>query len=378
MNKENLEIYVHIPFCIRKCGYCDFLSYSSGEASQKEYVKALMEEIDGVEGVEDYQVVSVFFGGGTPSILEAEDLTSILYKIKSKISFTSDAEISLEANPGTVTAKKLELYRKAGFNRISFGCQSMDNKELVQLGRIHTVEEFLEGYHQARKSGFSNINVDLMSGLPGQNYEDWERNLRMTAELRPEHISAYSLILEEGTPFYQKQDLLDFPDEETERLMYEKTHEVLEEYGYEQYEISNYAKKGYECRHNIGYWKRVPYLGLGLGSASLMEECRYSNTTDWKNYLEHSKNPRTIRKDVQELTVEDAIEEFMILGLRMCRGVSEEDFRQRFKREVSEVYGGVIDKYSKLGFMQKKEGNISFTRAGISVSNTILTEFLRD
>lgn len=337
-----------------------------------------MKEIDGVEGLEDYQVVSIFFGGGTPTILNAKDLASILDKIRSKVSIAYDAEISLEANPGTVTAEKLECYRKAGFNRISFGCQSMADKELIQLGRIHTVEEFLEGYQQARNAGFSNINVDLMSGLPGQSYEDWERNLRMTAELKPEHISAYSLILEEGTPFYQKRDLLELPDEETERLMYERTHEVLEEYGFEQYEISNYAKEGYECNHNIGYWKRVPYLGLGLGAASLMEECRFSNTTDWKEYLAHSQNPGIIRKDMQELTMEDAMEEFMILGLRMCQGVSEDDFKERFGRGISEIYGGVIDKYSGMGFMQKKEGKISFTRAGISVSNTILTDFLRD
>lgn len=377
MKKQNLEIYVHIPFCIKKCGYCDFLSYSSGEYSRIEYVDALLRELDGVEGLNDYQVVSVFFGGGTPSVLDAEELVKILERIRNKAGFSADAEISLEANPGTVNADKLELYRKAGFNRISFGCQSMDDDELKQLGRIHTVGEFLDGYYQARKAGFSNINVDLMSGLPGQSYGDWERNLRMAAELEPEHISAYSLILEEGTPFYHNRNQLNLPDEDSERLMYERTHEVLGEYGYEQYEISNYAKKGYQCRHNIGYWRRVPYLGLGLGAASLMNETRFSNTVDWKEYLENSGSPHIIRKDVQKLTPEDAMEEYMILGLRMCEGVSADEFERTFGRRLSEIYGDVIEKYTRLDLLQKRGNNLSFTRRGISVSNTILADFLR-
>lgn len=376
--KQKLELYVHIPFCVRKCEYCDFLSFSSEEALRKDYTDALCREIRAVDGLDGYQVSSVFFGGGTPSLMPPEEIMRIMDEIKNRISFSEDAETSLEANPGTVTAETLAGYRKAGFNRISFGCQSMSDAELKRLGRIHTVEEFRTGYRQAREAGFLNINVDLMSALPGQTYVDWERNLRMTAELEPEHISAYSLILEEGTPFYEKQDILELPDEDTERIMYENTHEILKEYGYEQYEISNYAKKGYECRHNIGYWERIPYLGLGLGAASLMEERRFSNTVDLKEYLQNSQKPRIIRKNMQKLSAEDVMEEFMILGLRMCRGVSEEDFQKNFGKEMADVYGKVIEKYIKMEFLQKKDRYVSLTRKGISVSNVIMADFLRE
>lgn len=376
--KRKLEIYVHIPFCVRKCEYCDFLSFSSEEARRRDYADALCREIGAVDGLDGYQVSSIFFGGGTPSLMSPEEIMRILDEIRNRISFSDDAEISLEANPGTVTEETLGGYRKAGFNRISFGCQSMSDTELKRLGRIHTVEEFRTGYRQAREVGFLNINVDLMSALPGQTYVDWERNLRMTAELAPEHISAYSLILEEGTPFYEKQDILELPDEDTERIMYENTHDILKEYGYEQYEISNYAKKGYACRHNIGYWKRIPYLGLGLGAASLMKEQRFSNTVDLREYLQNSHQPRIIRKNLQKLTEEDAMEEFMILGLRMCRGISEVDFQRNFGKEMTDVYGKVIEKYMQMGFLQKKDRYVSLTRKGISVSNIIMADFLRE
>lgn len=376
--KQKLELYVHIPFCVRKCEYCDFLSFSSKAATRKDYADALCGEIRAVDGLDGYQVSSVFFGGGTPSLMPPEEIRRIMDEIKSRISFSEDAEISLEANPGTVTEDTLKEYRKAGFNRISFGCQSMSDAELKRLGRIHTVEEFRTGYRQAREAGFLNINVDLMSALPGQTYVDWERNLRMTAELEPEHISAYSLILEEGTPFYEEQDILELPDEDTERIMYENTHDILKEYGYEQYEISNYAKKGYACRHNIGYWERISYLGLGLGAASLMEEQRFSNTVDLKEYLQYSQKPRIIRKNLQKLSAEDAMEEFMILGLRMCRGVSEEDFQRNFGKEMTDIYGQVIEKYMKMGFLQKKDRYVALTRKGISVSNVIMADFLRE
>lgn len=370
-----LEIYVHIPFCIRKCAYCDFLSGPADEKTKKSYAEAVRKEIAAVENSGE-QVVSVFFGGGTPSALPAEELTRILNQIKSRFTLCENAEISLEANPGTVTEEKLLLYRKAGFNRISFGCQSMNDIELRHLGRIHTAEEFLESYRLARKAGFSNINVDLMSGLPGQSFVDWEDNLKRVAELGPEHISAYSLILEEGTPFFENMDTLDLPDEETERLMYEKTHEILKAYAYDQYEISNYAKKGYACRHNVGYWKRAPYLGIGLGAASLVDECRYSNTSDMEQYLKNSGTPSLIHREIQKLSLQEQMEEFMILGLRMCEGISEHIFYDSFGKKVEEVYGDVIEKYCSMGLLKREDGFIACTRRGISVSNTIFADFL--
>ena len=242
----------------------------------------------------------------------------------------SDAEITMEANPGTVDLDKLKQYCGAGINRISFGCQSADNQELKLLGRIHTWEAFLESYQLARGAGIENINVDLMSGLPGQTVSSWEETLKKVIALKPEHISAYSLILEEGTPFYEMQDKLNLPDEDAERLMYERTAQILMEHGYEQYEISNYAKHGKACIHNIGYWTGVEYLGFGLGAASLLEHTRFSNTDDMEEYLASSDKPKCIRKEVQPLSVQEEMAEFMILGLRMNQGVSEQEFMERY------------------------------------------------
>ena len=233
---------MHIPFCIRKCAYCDFVSGPGTKAMQKEYEEALLAEIDAAEETAESEVISAFFGGGTPSAVDAGMLARVMEKLRSKYIFSEDAEITLEANPGTLDAEKLKCYRKSGFNRISIGCQSVHDEELRRLGRIHTFAEFQESFALARDAGFTNINVDLMSGLPGQSEKKWEESLRTIAELSPEHISAYSLIVEPGTPFAEQE--LELPDEETEREMYARTAEILAEYGFLQYEISNYAKKG--------------------------------------------------------------------------------------------------------------------------------------
>ncbi|MDD3279619.1 MAG: radical SAM family heme chaperone HemW [Lachnospiraceae bacterium] len=380
---KEFEIYVHIPFCQQKCGYCDFLSFAGREEMQEQYVRALKAEIEAVapeRGISysDHTsvVTSVFFGGGTPSVIKAEYLVQILETLREKFLFAPDAEISLEANPGTVDMEKLSLYRKAGFNRLSFGCQSTFDEQLKQLGRIHTYKQFLKEYKAARRVGFTNINVDLMSGLPGQTTEEWITSLKRIADLGAEHISAYSLILEEGTPFFERQDSLKLPGEEEERQMYESTCEVLNTYGYEQYEISNYAKPGCRCRHNVGYWVRENYLGLGLGAASLMEERRFSNTADMKKYLECSSRPDQIRENLQILTTADCREEYMILGLRMRKGISEDEFYRTFGQTLDEVYGSVLEKYVKLEMLVRKDGRLFLSRRGISVSNVILADFL--
>ena len=251
--KKELELYIHIPFCVRKCAYCDFLSGPADYEAQKSYKEALIREIENVESFADSEVSSIFIGGGTPSVFSEQWMAEVLEKVYTHFNVRQDAEISIEANPGTVDLGKLAVYRRAGINRISFGCQSGDNRELKLLGRIHTWEEFLESFSMAREAGFSNINVDLMSGLPGQSLASWEDSLYKTAQLKPEHISAYSLIIEEGTPFASQK--LELPDEEEERNMYERTREILENWGYHQYEISNYARPGRECRHNLGYWR---------------------------------------------------------------------------------------------------------------------------
>ena len=373
--KNGLELYLHIPFCIKKCDYCDFLSGPSTRAGQEAYIYALLREMETVsKNLKKRPVDTVFIGGGTPSVPECDVMEKLLQGLRDYIMFSADAEVTIEANPGTLTPEKLSIYRKYGINRISIGLQSPNNKELAMLGRIHNYAQFLESFQMAREAGFSNINVDLMFAIPGQCYEDWIENLRMVAALGPEHISAYSLIIEEGTPFSRKK--LDLPDEDTEYRMYEDVAAVLKEYGYHQYEISNYAKAGRECRHNEGYWQRKDYLGLGLGAASLLGMERFSNTADMQEYLKNSSAPEKIRKNRELLTREDEMAEFMFLGLRMTQGVSKKEFQEYFGTAIENIYGEVLKKYKKQGLLLEESGRIFLSREGIHVSNAVMAEFL--
>ena len=374
--KENspMEIYIHIPFCIRKCDYCDFLSGPSGPEEQADYVQALLREIQAVEEGEGRSVSSIFIGGGTPSVLDERLLGDILREIRNRFKMEEDAEITIEVNPGTANIGKLQAYREMGINRLSIGLQSPEDRELKILGRIHNYGQFLETYQEARTVGFDNINIDLMSAIPDQTYEGWVKNLRTVAELEPEHISAYSLIVEEGTPFAARK--LNLPDEDTEYNMYEATAQILKEYGFEQYEISNYARKGRECRHNVGYWTRQDYLGFGLGASSLYGKERFANTADLKKYLENSKNPEKIREKEPSLTREDEMAEFMFLGLRMTKGISKADFQRCFGCTIESVYGEVLEKYESMELLVEKDGRIFLSREGIHVSNSIMAEFL--
>ena len=374
--KENspMEIYIHIPFCIRKCDYCDFLSGPSGPEEQADYVQALLREIQAVEEGEGRSVSSIFIGGGTPSVLDERLLGDILREIRNRFKMEEDAEITIEVNPGTANIGKLQAYREMGINRLSIGLQSPEDRELKILGRIHNYGQFLETYQEARIVGFDNINIDLMSAIPDQTYEGWVKNLRTVAELEPEHISAYSLIVEEGTPFAARK--LNLPDEDTEYNMYEATAQILKEYGFEQYEISNYARKGRKCRHNVGYWTRQDYLGFGLGSSSLYGKERFANTADMKKYLENSKNPEKIREKEPSLTREDEMAEFMFLGLRMTKGISKADFQRCFGCTIESVYGEVLEKYESMELLLEKDGRIFLSREGIHVSNSIMAEFL--
>lgn len=368
-----MELYVHIPFCVKKCDYCDFLSGPAGEEEQRAYIQALLAET-GAMAVPERPVASVFVGGGTPSLVDVSLMGAVFEKIKKSFTLAPDAEITLEANPGTLCQEKLRAYRSFGVNRLSLGLQSPREEELKSLGRIHTYAQFLENFFLAREAGFSNINVDLMSAIPGQTYEGWTGGLRTVAELGPEHISAYSLIVEEGTPFAQR--VLELPDEDTEYRMYEDTAAVLAEYGYEQYEISNYAKKGRACVHNTGYWKRVEYLGLGLGAASLWNGRRFSNTRDMGEYLRDSGVPEKIHREKIRLSREESMAEFMFLGLRMTEGVGKKDFQMQFGCDIEEIYGNTIEKYRKLGMLEELEDRIFLTRPGIHVSNIVMADFL--
>lgn len=380
---KELELYLHIPFCVKKCNYCDFLSALAGEETRAAYVDALLEEIRGFDEPEDYEVVTVFFGGGTPSILPGQAIFRIMEALREKFSFRKEAEITLEANPGTVDKEKLSFYKKAGINRLSFGLQSADAEELKKLGRIHTWEKFLESFQLAREAGFSNINVDLMSALPGQTKESWEKTLRQVLALQPEHISAYSLIIEEGTPFYQlyekdveRRDAGEepelIPSEEEERAMYEATGRILKEQGYLHYEISNYAKPGCECRHNLGYWQRRDYLGFGLGASTLLNPVRYKNTEDLEAYLGGDFS----KKEFFVLTKDNQIEETMFLGLRVLEGVSKEHFREQFSCELRVVYRKELEKLEKEGLLEEEGDFVRLTSRGIDLSNPVLAEFL--
>ena len=383
MNKKRkpLELYVHIPFCIRKCACCDFVSGPGTKAMQKEYEEALLAEIDAAEETAESEVISAFFGGGTPSAVDAGMLARVMEKLRSKYIFSEDAEITLEANPGTLDAEKLKCYRKSGFNRISIGCQSVHDEELKRLGRIHTFAEFQESFALARDAGFANINVDLMSGLPEQSEEKWEESLRTIAELSPEHISAYSLIVEPGTPFAEQK--LDLPDEDTEREMYARTAEILAEYGFFQYEISNYASPGYACRHNIGYWTGVEYLGLGLGASSLVGGKRFQVTADLNRYLVFTKEELAAGaqyEEIHELSRQERMEEFMFLGLRLTGGVRTAEFERRFGVAMEAVYGEVIERLLKEGLLEaavQTDSHIRLTEYGLDVSTYALAEFLQ-
>lgn len=383
--RTQLELYFHIPFCVKKCAYCDFLSAQADEETKKAYMKRLMEDMEQFPDKDKYFVTSVFIGGGTPTVVEADEIKKLLELAKCSFSFAQDAEITIEANPGTIKADSLRLYREAGINRISFGLQSVHDGELEKLGRIHSYEAFLESFQMAREAGFTNINVDLMFGLPGQSPESWRQTLHEVAGLGVEHISAYSLIIEEGTPFfsaYQKDlerrergelpKLL--PSEEAEARMYSDGVRILKDYGYEQYEISNFAKEGFSCRHNEGYWTGADYAGFGLGAASYINKARYTRTTNRTAYL----NGDFSELERQTLSLEEQMEEFMILGLRRTKGISKTDFKERFNRELPDAYRKVIDKYKKNGLLEEDGESIFFTKKGVRVSNLVLSEFLNE
>ncbi len=382
---KKLAIYIHIPFCVRKCLYCDFLSAPASDETREQYVQALCREIrEERKSYVNYKIETIFLGGGTPSLLSGEQLDRILGTVFDAYQVADDCEISMEVNPGTVTKEKLKAYKRAGVNRLSIGMQSAVEEELQSLGRIHSSEDAFDTYELAIKTGFNNINIDLMSAIPGQTKESWKESLKRILDLEPApaHVSAYSLIIEEGTPFFEKTPTL--PDEDTEREMYKITNDILSEAGYLRYEISNYAKPGFACRHNCTYWERGSYAGFGIGAASLVEQVRFSNTRNLKDYLgKYLKNATVaIKENRQELSVEEQMEEFMFLGLRMMRGVSAGKFSDLFGRTIDQVYPGIVEKYCRQGLLQKipeqgsGEVRIALTERGIDVSNVIMADFL--
>lgn len=397
--KKEIGLYIHIPFCVRKCLYCDFLSDTADDKVKKDYVNALIEEISQWKEIikEKYKVKTIFIGGGTPTCLSPD----LLMHIGDALSGMTDyvAEYTIESNPGTITKKHIDAFKQMGINRVSIGLQSANDDELRRLGRIHTYNEFLECFELLRSEGFNNINIDIMSDIPGQTIESYENTLKKVIGLRPEHISAYSLIVEPGTPFYdmEQSGKLDIADEDTDRQMYHLTKDILLRYGYKRYEISNYSLTGFECKHNLTYWKADEYLGLGLGAASYLDGMRFSNEMDLQRYIEmhnkkemHNEKESSIKsitsvkeiaekkEDVSILTKENMMEEFMFLGLRMCSGVSGKEFEARFGVPLRSIYGDVIDRFlkNKLLAEDNNSGRIYLTERGMDISNYVMSEFM--
>lgn len=384
MKNKELELYIHIPFCIKKCNYCDFLSAPGKDEARKLYLETLVKDMKQKSLLyEDYMVTSIFIGGGTPSVLEAEEIKSLMTALYESFQINDLAEITIEANPGTLTYEKLMTYKTCNINRLSLGLQSANNRELKLLGRIHTYEDFKESFDLARKCGFSNINVDIMSALPEQTTATWKGTLENVIQLDPEHVSAYSLIIEENTPFYEtyiednKQrergnspQIL--PREETEREMYYLTQELLTAEGYQRYEISNYAKQGRECQHNIGYWTGKEYLGLGLGAASYIAGRRFKNISDLQLYCKENFYP----EEEIVLSPKEQMEEFMFLGLRMIRGVSKSRFYRLFQKSMDRVYNQEIESLKKEGLLFIRGDFVGLTTKGLDVSNYVLAQFL--
>lgn len=400
---KNLELYVHIPFCFKKCDYCDFLSFPCDEKTQVYYADALIREIKFYgPKMQDYFVTTIFIGGGTPTWLAVDKMVEILDNIYTYFNVSADAEITMECNPGTVTAEKLEKYRKMGVNRLSIGLQSADDEELKILGRIHTFEKFVKTYELARNAGFVSINIDLMSGIPYQTTEKFLHTLQKVVRLRPNHLSVYSLIVEKGTPFFDryKQDVIRqeagaptqiLPTEDEAYRMIKMTEQYLAKAGYEQYEISNFAQPGYECMHNIGYWTRENYLGLGLGAASLVDNVRYTNTRELHDYIDGTKNmqiwafeqPDGSYENGTNLHIEaDAVsrkaqmEEFMFLGLRMKKGITRKQFEEAFGIPIEGVYKMPMEELKREGLLEMREGRIYLTEKGQDLSNYALSKFL--
>ncbi len=387
MNKKDrsLGIYVHIPFCVKKCDYCDFLSKPAGESEKTDYVGALIREIEecgekyGCTGTE-YKVETVYIGGGTPSCIDPAHIERILGCIDGKFVHADKekTEITIEVNPGTVTDGMLKTYRELGINRLSIGLQSANENELKALGRIHSLDDFLRTYDAARLAGFSNINVDLMTAIPGQTDKSLSHTIGLVTNLLPEHISAYSLIIEEGTPFYERygtEERRPFDGDE-ERDLYHMTVGLLEESGYERYEISNFARNGFWSRHNTAYWTRRDYFGFGLGASSLIGNVRYRNTSDFWSYVNRSASPDIFDENMI-LSRDECMDEFMFLGLRMSRGVSESGFEREFGIKPEAVYGREIEKFKNEGLLREEGGYLSLTDRGTDYGNYVFAGFLR-
>ena len=377
---EELGIYIHIPFCKQKCFYCDFCSFANKNEMQEKYVETVINEIKNITHKEKYTVTTIYFGGGTPSILNPKYIKNILQEIESSFKILDDTEITIEINPGTVNEEKLKKYKEYGINRLSIGLQSANDKILKKIGRIHDYKQFEETFFYARKCGFKNINVDLMIGLPTQTIEDVKQTLEKIIQKNPEHISVYSLIIEEGTIIEKliNENKLQLPDEETERIMYWTVVNELKENGYNQYEISNFSKKTHESKHNTNCWKQKQYIGLGTSAHSYLNKKRYSNTNNIEEYIKNIQE-NNISKNItihEKQTEESTMNEYMLLGLRMIQGININEFKQKFKTDPTIKYKKILEKLQKENLIQITKTSIKLTKQGIDCGNIVWEEFI--
>lgn len=374
-----LGLYIHVPFCVQKCNYCDFNSFKIKGNDKKEYLNAIEKEMKlYCDEFKNKQFDSVFFGGGTPSILNIEELKRLVGSVFKNFNIKETAEVSMECNPGTINKEKLIHMKELGINRLSIGLQAIQNHHLKYIGRIHSYEEFEKNYLEAKEVGFDNINIDLMYALPNHKKEEWKESLDKIISLNPSHISAYSLILEEGTKLYEMYDNEEFSllDEDTDIEMYNYTINKLKENGYNQYEISNYSKEYKECKHNIIYWKCDNYLGLGPGASGYIGDIRYNNISDLNEYNHKiSQNIKPIEEETI-LSEKDKIEEFIFMGLRMNEGISLKVFKERFSISIEDIYKEPIEKLIDSKLLELDKDNLKLTQKGREISNTVFIEFI--
>ena len=374
-----LGLYIHVPFCVQKCNYCDFNSFKIKGNDKKEYLNAIEKEMKlYCDEFKNKQFDSVFFGGGTPSILNIEELKRLVGSVFKNFNIKETAEVSMECNPGTINKEKLIHMKELGINRLSIGLQAIQNHHLKYIGRIHSYEEFEKNYLEAKEVGFDNINIDLMYALPNHKKEEWKESLDKIISLNPSHISAYSLILEEGTKLHEMYDNEEFSllDEDTDIEMYNYTINKLKENGYNQYEISNYSKEYKECKHNIIYWKCDNYLGLGPGASGYIGDIRYNNISDLNEYNHKiSQNIKPIEEETI-LSEKDKIEEFIFMGLRMNEGISLKVFKERFNISIEDIYKEPIEKLIASKLLELDKDNLKLTQKGREISNTVFIEFI--
>ncbi|WP_142414546.1 radical SAM family heme chaperone HemW [Hathewaya massiliensis] len=370
------SLYIHIPFCSKKCLYCDFSSFAGIEYLMDDYVDALCTELLLYKDL--YKFKTIFIGGGTPTFLNIKNLKK-LGEVIDKLTKETDLEFTMEANPGTFDLEKLQVMKLMGVNRLSIGVQSYNNNLLDKLGRIHTIETFKENYKLAREVGFDNINLDLMFGLPAQKVKDWDKTLENIVGLNPEHISCYSLIIEEGTPFYNMyKEREGLPEEDEERVMYNHALEFLKNNGYEHYEISNFAKAKKQCRHNLAYWELKDYLGCGSAAHSFIDGYRIENISSVNEYISRIKAGEKPIKSTHKNSIKESVEEFMFMGLRKIEGIDKEHFVELFNTDVHSLYDEVIKKYKSLNLLEEDQVNLKLTKKGIEFSNIVMSEFILD